>query len=153
MNYYLEYYYNIKIKEKLEYRSTNLFFYQSYYYCFTLQDKGKINYDFVINCSKELRKKGFNCHEIVINRFNSAVSMIKKHPFILLKIFNNNPSEIVDFYDLIRDNSLFIVNNSYVKNYNHNWGILWQKKWLYYRVNPSRLNCNQCSVPQIMVGL
>ena len=122
----IEYYYSLKI-EDLYIENDSYHFVidkEDYYFVFCNRDKKEL--DDLIECSKELKSRGIDCHDIILNIKNEILTPVDDVNYILLKVRNKN--EIISITDMIQINKKLIISNDNQSLYRNDWAKLWSSK-------------------------
>ena len=81
----------------------------------------------LIEYNNELRKMGFNSHQIIANRFGGVISQINNCNYVLLQLMGQL-NEKIDIFDIIENSKKYRVNLKNSSKLFHNWADLWQRK-------------------------
>ena len=127
----INYYYNFDILEIEENKNYSVFNYLGDTFYFVFFNRNEEELSEIINISNELKMKGINVHDILMNRFGSNLTKVGDINYILLKL-NSNKEQIVNFLDVCQYANNLKVNQSNSKLYRNNWGELWSKKIDYF---------------------
>jgi len=126
----------------------------NYYYNFSISDvenwdyvyRFKINSDFfyfvpvkrtisevedLVSISRELKSKGINVHDIILNKFGKVITNVYNENYILLKP-NGDIYEEYDLSFIIKMNKSLVLNSDKSKLYRNSWAKLWSTKVDYF---------------------
>ena len=117
----LLYYYNISVQEKIN-NNVVFFINSGEKYMFVPYERDINDLQIIVNCSQELIRLGYKCHEIIPNKFGEVLSGIKDKKYILLKILDN-PRKQIDLCEIIESSLLFPVNFKKVLDTHLSWNI------------------------------
>lgn len=127
----INYNYNLNIVNLNE--SNNFYYFQInkqhfYFVPFLREEKELID---IINCSKELKSRNIECHDIIYNKDSKVLTKVGDTTFVLLKVIGNINEEytINDILDL---NSRLHLTVEKLKLYQNNWPKMWSDKVDYY---------------------
>lgn len=134
----VNYYYNIRIDEFIKKDNNYYFYLNNDEYYLILYDRPIEDINALYSLNKEMIKKRCIAHEIILNKDNSAVTVINNIPYVLIKIckYKNNR---VFFNDIA-----YLQNATYNMNfdemlYRYDWVKLWADKIDYYEYQISQL--------------
>jgi len=131
MKEYINYYYNLNIDNLENYDTYSTFKINNKLYFFVPYIRGIDELSDIVNCSRELKEKGFNCHDIIVNKYLQLISKIDDRNYVLLCI-NGDINERFNIFDMIEINDKYILSNSKRELYKNNWANLWSEKIDYY---------------------
>ena len=126
MNRAIEYYYGIYPEKLIDNKSYYIFSFDNNDYIFSIWSRPNKDINTILEMSNELRRLGYNAHEIIINKDSRAITNINNENYVLLKV-NENPKEKIDLLDILSYEKKYIVNSSY-NNLKPNWKEAWQKR-------------------------
>lgn len=131
MKQFIKYYYNLNVqdieKDNLAYKFT----YNNDLYYLIIFERDIKELNEILEIISELDKLGIDCHKIVFNRFNNAISVYNNFNYIMLRI-GSEYQKIIDVFDIIELSNRLILSKEYKNKYNNNWKDLWQNKIDYY---------------------
>lgn len=122
----IEYYYSLII-DKLYVEGDAYHFIldnQDYYFVFfnrTVKDLNEI-----VECSKELKIKNINCHDIILNNKNEILTKVDDVDYILLRAKDKDIEYSI--VDIIDQNKKTKLSNSKSNLYRNDWARLWSLK-------------------------
>lgn len=134
----INYNYNLSIEEIEEFNDYSRFKLNQHYYYFVKFIRNENEINDIIECSKELKAKGIDCHGIILNKDNSVITKVNDVNYILLEISKDITKEfsIVDFIDINKKITLTKDKRNLYKN---NWGQMWSDKVDYFEYQISEL--------------
>lgn len=90
----------------------------------------------LINISKELKLKGIECHDIILNKYGKIITNIYDINYVLLKPVGNIYKEY-DISDMIKLNNNLILSPKKSQLYRNAWAKLWSAKidYLEYQIH------------------
>lgn len=142
MKEYVYYYYNMDVDTINNNDNYYSFFHNGNLYYFVYFNRTIEELNDLININLELKNKGINVHDIIMNKFNYPLSKIGELTYVLLKI-NGQKDELVDIFTIANMNNKLVLNNKTSKLYRNNWGELWSKKIDYLENQISELGKNK----------
>ena len=85
----------------------------------------------LIECSRELKIRGIECHDFILNRNNLVVTKVGDQNFLLLRVIGEAKKE---FYisDIVDLNNKLVLTSNKSKLYRNNWVQLWSEKVDYF---------------------
>lgn len=122
----IEYYYNIKIEKLFIEKDVYHFILNNGDYYFLFYKRTNEDLKDIINCTLELKQKGVQCHNILVNINNEYLTKIEDVNYILVKVTNKD--EIISISDMIAYNKKLVLNDSKNNLYRNNWSYLWSSK-------------------------
>ena len=122
----IEYYYSLKIEELFLEQNSYHFLLDDKDYYFVHFLRSETDLDDLIECSKELKKKNIDCHNIIVNINNSVLTKVDDINYILLQV--NNKDEIYSIVEMIQMNKKAKLNYPKTNLYRNNWAMLWSTK-------------------------
>ena len=130
----IEYYYNIDIDNLEEKDGRYHFKFQNRDFFFVFYNRNLDELDDILLCVNNMKEKGIDVHEIILNRNGSFLTKINEYNYILFSL--NNITETFDIYDMLNITEKLILNSNNSKLYRNNWGILWSQKidYLEYQI-------------------
>ncbi|MBQ4583885.1 MAG: hypothetical protein IJA94_03250 [Bacilli bacterium] len=138
----IEYYYNLNLEDLKVYKNYAVFNYNNnkYYYVFLPRNPKEL--EDIIYCSREMKKRGINCHDIIYNKFNDVISTFGEDNYVLLKI-NKNELNKLDIFDLVDNGAKLSLSNNKFNLYRNEWGKLWAAKIDYFEDQIRQLGKNK----------
>ena len=140
----LEYYYNIDIDNLDEFDNNYHFILNKWDYYFVFFNRSIDELNDIIACINELKRKGINCHNIIFNKDNQALTKIGDIYYVLLSIYN--PNEEYDLIDIINMQKKLLLNPNHSKLYRNNWATLWSDKVDYFEYQIKELGLEKKEV-------
>lgn len=128
----INYYYNFNLAE-IENWENNIYRFQinkTYFYFVPLKRLDSELID-IITISKELKQKGLEVHDIILNKFGRIITNIYNENYCLLKPIGDIYLEY-DLLDMLKLNKQLILNSNKSKLYRNTWEILWSNKLDYF---------------------
>lgn len=141
----IEYYYNIYLEDLETYKNYATFFYNNnkYYYVFLPRNPKEL--EDIIECSREMKKRGIDCHDVIYNKFNEVISSFGDDKYILLKI-NQNELYKIDIFALVDYSKKLNLNDNKFNLYRNEWGNLWASKIDYFEDQIRQLGKNKTGI-------
>ncbi len=134
----INYYYNFNIAEVENWGDIYRFYYGNALYFFVPFRRAETELEDIIEISRELKTKGIETHDIIINRFNNIITNVQNINYILLKTIGDITKEF-EINDMLKINNMLILNSSKSKLYRNQWGSLWSAKLDYFEYQISEL--------------
>lgn len=127
----INYYYNFNIDEVEKWDNVYTFsIYDNLYYFVPLKRLDTELND-LISVSRELKARGIDCHDIIINRFGKIITNALSGNYILLKPIGDIKEEY-DLYRMMNINKNLILTEHKSKLYRNSWAKLWSDKVDYF---------------------
>lgn len=138
----IEYYYNLSLENIELHKDYAFFLYNNnkFYYVFLHRDEKEL--EDIIECSKQMKMKGINCHDIIYNKFNKIISLFGEDKYVMLKI-NQQENFELDIFDIINYSKQLSLNSSKYNQYQNEWGALWAVKIDYFENQVRQLGKNK----------
>lgn len=137
----IEYYYNIKIDKLYIEKDVYHFILNNEDYYFLFFKRTNEDLKDIINCIIELKQKGIQCHNILININNEYLTKIEDVNYVLVKVTNKD--EIISISDMIGYNKKLVLNGSKNNLYRNNWSYLWSSKIDYVEQQLKEIKTNK----------
>lgn len=137
----INHYYNLNIDmvDEEEGRYHFLLNRMDYYFIFYNRDINEL--DDIVNCSRFVKEKGLDCHNIILNIFGGVLTKVADYNYILFCV--SNKDEVYDIVDMIEMKNKLVLTDEYSKLYRNNWGELWSKKVDYFEYQIRELGINR----------
>lgn len=140
----IKYYYNIDASNIEEMDGKYHFVFNNKDYFFVYYNRLPDELNDIVDCSRNLKEKNIDCHDILLNRNNSVLTSIDGYDYILLSV--NNLKEEFNIIDIVEMNRKLIVHDATGKIYRNNWGTLWSEKIDYFEYQIRELGLNKVNV-------
>lgn len=137
----IKYYYNIDLDELEENNGKYHFKYQNRDYFFIFYNRGLDELDDILLCVQNMKEKGIEVNDIVLNINNQVLTKINEYNYILMAV--SNYSENYDIFDIVNIANKLRLNNTNSKLYRNNWGELWSQKIDYFEYQIRELALNK----------
>ena len=122
----LEYYYSLE-PEKLSLVGDVYKFFcngdEYYFVYFSRNEKELLD---IVECSKELKSKNINSHDIILNNNNQIITKVEDVNYILLRVKNSN--EEYSIVEMIEQNKKTKLSSLKSDLYRNDWASLWSAK-------------------------
>ncbi len=122
----IEFYYGIRVENIYLDNDAYHFEYDGGEYYFVYCARNEKELVDLIECSKELKTKSIDCHDIILNNSGKVITLIDEVSYVLLRV--RNKDEEYQITDIIQMNKKTRLNDNQKKNYRNNWEELWSKK-------------------------
>ncbi|MEG0794451.1 MAG: hypothetical protein RSG95_01510 [Bacilli bacterium] len=126
----INFYYNLDIDSVEENDGKYHFIYNRRDYFFVFYNRLPDELEDILLCSKNMKEKGIDTHDILVNKDGSVLTKVSENNYILFSV--NNSLEEFDIVDIMESNKKLILRNSDSSLYRNNWGELWSKKIDYF---------------------
>lgn len=126
----IHFFYNIDVEDIEEKDGRYHFLYNNRDYFFVYFNRLPEELDDLLLCCSDMKKRGINVHEIIVNCENKVLTQVDKVDYILFSL--SNPEEKYDIVDIIENNKKLILGNDKSKLYRNNWATLWSTKIDYF---------------------
>lgn len=126
----IDYYYHMEIANLDELDGKYHFKYNKDDYFFVFYNRLPEELDDIILCSKEMKERNIDCHDIILNIKGEVLTKVGDYNYILLKV--NNILEEYNILDILDLNKKLILSENSSKLYRNNWAKLWSDKNDYY---------------------
>ena len=126
----IEYYYNIDIDNLEEKEGKYHFKYQNREFFFIFYNRNLEEFDDILLCVKNMKEKGIDVHDVILNRNGRFLTKVNDYNYILLSL--NNIAETYDIFDIVNISEKLVLNYSNSKLYRNNWANLWSQKIDYF---------------------
>lgn len=137
----INYYYNLDIDELEEMDGKYHFVLNRRDYFFVFYNRLSDELEDIIECSKEMKARGFDCHDIILNRNGSVLTKVSEYDYILFAV--SNLKEEYDIVNITEISKKLVLSNYHSKLYRNNWGELWSKKVDYFEYQISELGIDK----------
>lgn len=126
----IEYYYNLDILDLEELDGKYHFKIENKDFFFVFYNRGLDELDDIIKVTINMKEKGIDVHELIINRNNSFLTKVNNYDYILFSVSSLN--ETYDIFDMVSLMDKLVLNKENSKLYRNNWGTLWSQKIDYF---------------------
>jgi len=134
--------YDIYIEELIEKRTFSFFYMEDSCFFFVPFERKIEDLEDIIDVSKEMKSKGINVHDFVLNKDAKILTSVNDQNYVLLRI-QGELNQTFDIFDMIDFNSRLIVNPAKNKMYKNDWVNLWSSKVDYFEYQISELGKNK----------
>lgn len=127
----INYYYNFNIESVEDWDTIYTFEWQKENFCFVPLKRSERELMDLIEVSKELKIRGIECHDLILNKFGKLITNIYEANYILIKPIG----DIYEEYDLpkmLKMNNTLILNPNKSNLYRNSWAKLWSDKIDYF---------------------
>lgn len=126
----IEYYYNLDILDLEELDGKYHFKIENKDFFFVFYNRSLDELDDIIKVTINMKEKGIDVHELIINRNNSFLTKVNNYDYILFSVSSLN--ETYDIFDMVSLMDKLVLNKENSKLYRNNWGVLWSQKIDYF---------------------
>ena len=137
----IKYYYNIDIDDLKEQDGKYFFKYQNQDFFFVYFNRDLEELNDILICLNNMKEKGIDVHNIIINRNNEYLTKVNNFNYILMSV--NNYNEAYDIFDIVNMTSKLTLNYNTSKMYRNNWSSLWIQKMDYFEYQIRELGINK----------
>lgn len=137
----IKYYYNIDIDDLKEQDGKYFFKYQNQDFFFVYFNRDLEELNDILICLNNMKEKGIDVHNIIINRNNEYLTKVNNFNYILMSV--NNYNEEYDIFDIVNMTSKLTLNYNTSKMYRNNWSSLWIQKMDYFEYQIRELGINK----------
>ncbi len=137
----IKYYYNIDIDDLKEQDGKYFFKYQNQDFFFVYFNRNIEELNDILICVNNMKEKGIDVHNIIINRNGQYLTKINNFDYILMSV--NNYNEEYDIFDMINIVNKLTLNYNTSKLYRNNWSNLWTQKMDYFEYQIRELGINK----------
>lgn len=134
----INYYYNFNISDVENWGDNYRFYYLEELFYFVYYKRSEEELEDIINVSKELKQRNIEVHDIIVNKFGKVITNVQNKNYILLHIIGDISKEY-ELSDIIKLNSMLILNENKSKLYRNSWANLWSAKLDYFEYQVSEL--------------
>jgi len=122
----IEYYYSLIIDKLFIEGDAYHFILNEFDYYFVFFNRTEKDLKDIVECSKELKIKNINCHDIILNNKNEMLTKVDDKNYILLRTKNKDLEYSI--VEIIEQNKKTKLNNSKSSLYRNDWASLWSLK-------------------------
>lgn len=140
----IKYYYNIDVTNIEELDGKYHFVFNKRDFFFVYYNRLPEEIEDLILCSKKMKEKNIDCHDIILNRNNEVLTKVNDYNYILLSV--TNLTEEFNIIDISLMNKKLILNEESGKIYRNNWSKLWSDKVDYFEYQIRELGINKLNV-------
>ncbi len=138
----INFYYNFNVINVEDWQDFYTFFYnEEKFYLVPLKRSIEELID-LVNISKELKLKGFDCHDLILNRYGKLVTNIYEINYVLIKPLKDAYKEF-EISDMIKINNSLILKTQKSNLYRNYWAKLWSDKVDYFEYQIHELGKNK----------
>lgn len=137
----IKYYYNIDVDNIDELDGRYHFVFNKKHYFFVFYNRLPEELEDIILCSKYMKEKNIDCHDIILNRDGQVLTKINDFNYILLGV--NNLNDEFNILDISFLNKKIILNDRAGSLYRNNWSKLWSDKVDYFEYQIRELGLNK----------
>jgi len=123
----INFYYNLNISEVENWGNTYRFILNDDYFYFVPINRMGEELEDIINVSKELKSRGLEVHDILLNKFGKIITNVYNANYILMKPIKDIYEEY-DIRDIINLNKKLMLTPNKSKLYRNSWSKLWSEK-------------------------
>ena len=137
----INYYYNFNIASVEDWDSIFIFTYKKekfYFVPFKRTERELID---LVEITKELKARGLECHDLILNKFGKLITNVYETNYILLKPIGDIYEEY-DIKDMLKINSNLILTPHKSNLYRNSWSKLWSDKIDYFEYQIHELGKN-----------
>lgn len=137
----INYYYNLNIEEVEDWDTIYFFEWNHEKFYFVPLKRTERELIDLIEISKELKSKGLECHDMILNKFGKLITNVYEANYILLKPIGNTKEEF-EIKDMIKINNFLILTPNKSNLYRNSWSKLWSDKIDYFEYQIHELGKN-----------
>ena len=127
----INYYYNLNIESVEDWDNIYCFKWNNSEFYFVPLKRTERELIDLVEISKELKTKGLECHDIILNKFEKLITNVYEANYILLKPIGDIYEEY-DLLDMIKINNALILTPNKSNLYRNSWAKLWSDKIDYF---------------------
>ena len=127
----INYYYNFNVESVEDWDTIYTFKWQNENFYFVPLKRSERELIDLTLVSKELKTRGIECHDLIINKFGKLITNIYEANYILLKPIGNIDEEY-DLQSMIKINNSLVLNPNKSNLYRNSWAKLWSDKIDYF---------------------
>ena len=127
----IKYYYNLNIESVEDWDSIYRFKWNKSEYYFVPLKRTERELIDLVEISKELKMRGLECHDIILNKFGKLITNVYEANYILLKPIGDIYEEY-DLKEMIKINNALILTPNKSDLYRNSWSKLWSDKIDYF---------------------
>jgi len=143
----LEYYYSLNIDEVMLEKGTYHFVYNNEDYYFVFYNRPTKDLEDIVECSRELKSKKIECHDIILNNKGNILTLIDEANYILLKVYNKE--KVFSIVDIIDMNKKVKLSSGSRRRYVNNWAKLWSEKIDYIETQLNEIKFNRVIISSV----
>ncbi|MDE6284482.1 MAG: hypothetical protein K2M17_01930 [Bacilli bacterium] len=140
----IKYYYNIEVEDIEELNGKYHFKFNQRDYFFVFYNRLPEELEDIILCSRNLKEKNVDCHDILLNRNNQVLTKVGDYDYILMSV--SNLGEEYNIMDIAQLNKKLILSDISGKLYRNNWSKLWSDKVDYFEYQIRELGLKKTAV-------
>lgn len=122
----IHFFYNIDVDDIAEKDGKYHFKYQNRDFFFVYYNRLPDELDDILLCCQNLKAKGIDCHDIILNKDGKVLTKVANFDYILFAVSNSN--EEYDIIDISENNKKLVLGSQNSRLYRNNWGALWSAK-------------------------
>lgn len=127
----INYYYNFNVESVEDWDTIYTFKWQNENFYFVPLKRSERELIDLTLVSKELKTRGIECHDLIINKFGKLITNVYEANYILLKPIGNIDEEY-DLQSMIKINNSLVLNPNKSNLYRNSWAKLWSDKIDYF---------------------
>ncbi len=127
----INFYYNFNVDEVEQWGKIYVFSYLNYTYYFVPLTRIDAELEDIVVVSRELKARGIECHDIILNKFGKIITNVAAGNYILLKPIGDIYEEY-DLHKIVSINNNLILTENKSKLYRNSWAKLWSEKVDYF---------------------
>lgn len=137
----IEYYYSVKVDDLSLENNVYHFILDNTDYYFVFFNRTDNDLKDIVECSKELKLKKINCHDILLNNNGTILTRVDDVNYILLRV--NDRSTEYTISDIINQNKKTRLSIQKSDLYRNDWAKLWGNKIDYIESQINEVNCDK----------
>ncbi len=137
----INYYYRLNIESVEEWDTVFTFTWDNQLFYFVPLKRTEQELIDLIEVSKELKMRGLECHDMIVNKYGKLVTNIYDTNYILLKPIGNIYQEY-ELKDIQNINNQLVLNSNKSHLYRNSWAKLWSDKIDYFEYQIHELGKN-----------
>lgn len=127
----INYFYNLNIESVEDWDNIFTFKWNKEEFYFVLLNRTERELIDLVQISKELKNRGLECHDMILNKFGKLITNVYEANYILLKPIGNTKEEF-EIKDMIKINNFLILTPNKSNLYRNSWSKLWSDKIDYF---------------------
>ena len=127
----INYFYNLNIESVEDWDNIFTFKWNKEEFYFVPLNRTERELIDLVQISKELKNRGLECHDMILNKFGKLITNVYEANYILLKPIGNTKEEF-EIKDMIKINNFLILTPNKSNLYRNSWSKLWSDKIDYF---------------------